>query len=126
MPLGKAEIIPVILQNALKSAILIVQTVFNYVCIFLYILKVFSDIALTHNKTIIPDAVTVFFRKVFFPVKRNIMAVIPASEGEDADYEVSILKSVEEDGENILCIIEDEEELRTVYDIIMDELYEEE
>ena len=54
------------------------------------------------------------------------LAVIPASQGEDADYEVSILKSVEEDGENILCIIEDEEELRTVYDIIMDELYEEE
>ena len=54
------------------------------------------------------------------------LAVIPASEGEDADYEVSILKSVDEDGESILCIIEDEAELRTVYDIIMDELYEEE
>lgn len=54
------------------------------------------------------------------------LAVIPASEGEEADYEVSILKSVDEDGESILCIIEDEEELRTVYDIIMDELYEDE
>lgn len=54
------------------------------------------------------------------------LAVIPASEGEEADYEVSILRSTDEDGESILCIIEDETELRTVYDIIMDELYEEE
>ena len=55
------------------------------------------------------------------------LAVIPAgSEEEDADLEVSILKSVEEDGEPILCAIEDEEELQAVYDLIMDELYEEE
>ena len=55
----------------------------------------------------------------------SYLAVIPASDGEDADLEVSILKSVEEDGESILCAIEDEEELQAVYDIIMDELYEE-
>lgn len=55
------------------------------------------------------------------------MAVIPASEGgEEVDLEVSILKSVEEDGESILCAIEDEEELQAVYDLIMDQLYEEE
>ena len=45
---------------------------------------------------------------------------------EDVDLEVSILKSVEEDGEPILCAIEDEEELKAVYDLIMDELYAEE
>jgi hypothetical protein len=33
---------------------------------------------------------------------------------------------VEEDGEPILCAIEDEEELQSVYELIMDELYAEE
>lgn len=57
----------------------------------------------------------------------SYLAVIPAGvEDEDADLEVSILKSVEEDGEPILCAIEDEEELQTVYDLIMEELYAEE
>ncbi len=55
------------------------------------------------------------------------LAVIPAGENDDqAELEVSILKSVEEDGEEILCAIEDEEELQTVYNLIMDSLYEEE
>ncbi len=54
----------------------------------------------------------------------SYMAVIPAS-GEE-ELEVSILKSVEEDGESILCAIEDEAELQAVYDLIMDQLYEEE
>ena len=54
------------------------------------------------------------------------LAVIPAGESlEEFQMEVSILKSVEEDGESILCAIEDEEELQAVYDVIMDELYEE-
>lgn len=54
------------------------------------------------------------------------MAVVPAGEGQDAsELEVSILKSVEEDGEPILCAIEDEAELEAVYDLIMDSLYEE-
>ena len=39
------------------------------------------------------------------------LAVIPAGSEEDEDIQVSILKSVEEDGEPILCAIEDEEEL---------------
>lgn len=57
------------------------------------------------------------------------MAVVPAStgeEGEELQLEVSILKSTEEDGEPLLTAIEDEEELKAVYDLIMDELYEEE
>ena len=55
------------------------------------------------------------------------LAVIPAGAEDSTDLEVSILKSVEEDdGEPILCAIEDEEELQAVYDLIMDELYAEE
>lgn len=55
------------------------------------------------------------------------LAVIPAGSDEGEDLEVSILKSVEEeDGEPILCAIEDEQELETVYKLIMDELYAEE
>jgi len=55
------------------------------------------------------------------------MAVIPAAESQDTlQLEVSILKSIEEDGEPILCAIEDETELEAVYDLIMDSLYEEE
>ena len=54
-------------------------------------------------------------------------AVIPAVDAdEEADLEVSILKNVEEDGEIILCAIEDEQELETVYNLMMDALYEEE
>lgn len=53
-------------------------------------------------------------------------AVIPAVDAdEEANLEVSILKNVEEDGEMILCAIEDEQELQTVYELIMDALYEE-
>ena len=53
-------------------------------------------------------------------------AVIPAESDADQSLrlEVAILKSVEEDGESILCIIEDEEELQAVNDLIMDMLYE--
>ena len=54
------------------------------------------------------------------------MAVIPAGLDEEDELEVSILKSVEEDGESILAAIEDEAELEAVYDLIMDQLYEEE
>ena len=57
----------------------------------------------------------------------SYLAVIPATDGEDeAELEVSILKSVDEDGESILCAIEDENELETVYNLMMDALYEEE
>lgn len=54
------------------------------------------------------------------------LAVISAgSDDEEQDLEVSILKNVDEDGESILCAIEDEQELETVYNLIMDQLYEE-
>lgn len=55
------------------------------------------------------------------------LAVIPAVDAdEEPELEVSILKSVDEDGESVLCAIEDENELETVYNMIMDQLYEEE
>ena len=57
----------------------------------------------------------------------SYLAVIPAGENQDEfELEVSVLKSVEEDGESILTAIEDENELQAVYDLIMDSLYEEE
>ena len=54
------------------------------------------------------------------------MAVIPAGSEDSEELEVSILKSVDEDGESILTAIEDEAELEAVYNLIMDELYEDE
>lgn len=55
------------------------------------------------------------------------LAVVPAGDSlEQLQLEVSILKSVEEDGELLLCAIEDEAELQAVHDLIMDALYEEE
>ena len=54
------------------------------------------------------------------------LAVTAADDEEAESLEVSILKSVDEDGESILCAIEDEQELETVYQLIMDSLYEEE
>lgn len=56
------------------------------------------------------------------------MAVIPAGTEEDEGgaLDVSLLKIVEEDGEDILCAIEDEQELEEVYNVMMDLLYEDE
>ena len=55
------------------------------------------------------------------------LAGIPA-DGEEHELrmEVAILKSVEEDGESILCAIEDEDELEAVNDLIMEQLFEDE
>ena len=55
------------------------------------------------------------------------LAVIPAGadDEEEDSLEVSILKSLEEDGEPFLCAIEDQQELETVYELIMQQLYEE-
>ena len=55
----------------------------------------------------------------------NTYLAVTLAGAEDTDLEVSILKSVEEDGEPILCAVEDEEELESVYSLIMDTLYEE-
>ncbi len=53
------------------------------------------------------------------------LAVVPAGD-ESEELEVSILKSVEENGEPLLLAIEDDRELETVYQLIMDSLYEDE
>lgn len=53
----------------------------------------------------------------------NYIAAIPASE--DLAPEVIVLKSTDEDGETILCAIEDEDELEAVNTLIMDSLYQE-
>lgn len=55
------------------------------------------------------------------------LAVIPAGleEDEAQEFGVAILKSVEEDGEPILCAVEDEQELEAVNTLIMERLYEE-
>lgn len=53
-------------------------------------------------------------------------ALVPVgTEDSEEDLEVSILKAVEEDGEEILCAIEDEDELERVYEVMMDELFQE-
>ena len=56
---------------------------------------------------------------------QTYLAVIPASAEEETQPEVIILKSVEEDGEPILCAIEDAQELEDAYNYIIDMLYEE-
>ena len=53
------------------------------------------------------------------------IAVVPADGEDHESLDVSILKSVDEDGEAILCAIEDDEELEAVYSLMMDSLYEE-
>ena len=79
--------------------------------------------------TIVDEDGTEFELEVLSTLEYNgctYLAVIPAGTEEgDSDLEVSILKSVEEDGEPILCAIEDEEELESVYELIMQSLYEE-
>ena len=79
--------------------------------------------------TIIDEDGTEFELEILSTLEYNgetYMAVILAGSSEEEALDVSILKSVEEDGEPILCAIEDEKELETVYTMIMEQLYEEE
>ena len=79
--------------------------------------------------TIVDEDGTEFELEVLTSVEYNgntYLAVTLAG-AEDEDLEISILKSVEEDeGDPILCAVEDEIELETVYNLIMDQIYEEE
>ena len=78
--------------------------------------------------TIVDEDGTEFELEILSTLEYNgctYLAVIPAGAEEDEELEVSILKSVDEDGESVLCAIEDEEEMQSVYDLIMDELYAE-
>jgi uncharacterized protein YrzB (UPF0473 family) len=60
---------------------------------------------------------------------KTYLAVIPAvsseEEDEEEELEVSLLRSDEEDGEPLLCAITDEKELEAVYELMMQQLYEE-
>lgn len=79
--------------------------------------------------TIVDEDGTEFELEVLTTLEYNgetYLAVTPAADEESEDLEVSILKSIEEDGEPILCAIEDEQELETVYNLIMEQLFEEE
>ena len=81
--------------------------------------------------TIVDEDGTEFELEVLTTLEWNgatYLAVTLAVDEENEDLEVSILKSIEEDGEDepILCAIEDEAELEAVYNLIMEQLYEEE
>ena len=80
--------------------------------------------------TIVDDDGTEYELEVLSTLEYNgdtYLAVIPAANSaEELELEVSILKSIEEDGESILTVIEDEQELQSVYDLIMEQLYEDE
>ena len=88
-----------------------------------------SDLFGSDFMTIVDEDGTEYELEVLSTLEYNgatYLAVIPAG-NEEEDFQVSILKSVEEaDGDSILCAIEDEQELEAVYDLIMDELYQEE
>lgn len=51
----------------------------------------------------------------------NYVAAVPASE--ELSPEVLLFKSIEEDGEPILCIIEDDQELEAVNELLMESLF---
>ena len=79
--------------------------------------------------TIVDEDGTEYELEILLSLEYNgqtYMAVIPAGIEEYTDMEISVLKSIEEDGEPILCAIEDEEELETVNALIMEQLYEDE
>ena len=80
--------------------------------------------------TIVDEDDTEFELEVLSSLEYNgcsYLAVIPAGSDDDAaELEVSILKNVDEDGDPILCAIEDDQELETVYSLMMDQMYDEE
>ena len=79
--------------------------------------------------TIADEDGTEFELEVLTTIEYNgceYLAVTLAGMDEDQELQVDLLKSVDEDGESVLCAIEDEEEYETVYSLMMDALYEEE
>lgn len=53
------------------------------------------------------------------------LALTPADADENTeDLEVSILKTVEENGEELLVAVEDDDELEQVYGILTDQMFE--
>ena len=79
--------------------------------------------------TIVDEEGTEYELEVLATVEYNgetYLAVAMTGEDEEADLQVNILKSIEEDGDPILCIVEDDDELEAVYSLVMDQIYEEE
>ena len=79
--------------------------------------------------TIVDEDGTEFELEVLTTIEYNgceYLAVTLAGLEDGEDAQVDLLKSVDEDGESILCAIEDETEYETVYSLMMDALYEEE
>ena len=77
--------------------------------------------------TIVDEDGTEFELEVLSSIEYNgeVYLAVTLAGNEDENLEISILKSVEEDGDPILCAVEDEAELETVYNLIMDQIYEE-
>jgi len=79
--------------------------------------------------TIVDEDGTEFELEVLNTIEYNgceYLAVTLAGAEDDRETQVELLKSVDEDGESILCAIEDETEYETVYSLMMDSLYEDE
>lgn len=75
--------------------------------------------------TIMDDDGTEYELEVLSTLEYNgstYLAAVPADE--DMNPEVIIFKSVDEDGEPILCTIEDEDELDAVNALIMESLFQ--
>ena len=76
--------------------------------------------------SIVDDDGTEYELEVLSTIEYNgasYIAAIPASE--ELNPEVILLKSVEEDGETILCVIEDEQELEAVNELVIESLFQE-
>ena len=87
-----------------------------------------SDLYGSDFMTIVDEDGTEYELEVLTTVEYNgatYLAVIPADgeDGSDSQLQVSLLKTVEEDGEDILTAIENESEHEAVYNLIMDQLY---
>ncbi len=79
--------------------------------------------------TIVDEDGTEYELEILTTVEYNgstYLAVTMAGADGEETYQVDILKSVEENGEDILCAVEDPQELEAVNLLIMDQLYEEE
>ena len=60
---------------------------------------------------------------------QTYMAFFPAQEdenAEDEDFGLVILKQITENGEDLLSTLDDEEELNAVYELFMEQLWEDE
>lgn len=78
--------------------------------------------------TIVDEDGTEFELEVLSNVEYNgsTYYAVTLAGAEDETYAVDILKGVEEDGEEILCAVEDQAEHDAVYALLMEQLYEDE